>query len=489
MKKLFIPLMASLAMVSCSTDETTDLTEGTNHALRFSAVTSKTMTRAVTGVADLQRDGFTIAAYGNNNMYFLAQKATYNPNGYFELSRPYYWPSYQLTFAGWYPNLDFFGEVLDYEYSYGSTSTNRPRVNYITRPVFTEGTGGVQTAERRYTITYRPEISIPSQKDVVITRSQPTRSAVSPNNPITLNFRHILSQIRVQARKQSGQELNIRIAGIALRYVTGEGMFEFPDVTTDTKVTSDNAEALLEALYEGWARPSTPVNTATDQWAVISGGTTPTHEGINARWTNGSWEESAPSNYLSRYELYCQNENGYIDLANPASEGAQGEVVSLMFAGADAQAREAFTVVPQDLSGHNYTQQSGQNANGAYLAVLIQITDNNNKDAEDNPKQIFPVLDETESNKGAFGWAAVGLDQKWLPGHRYTYTLLFTDTAAGKKDPDPIIDTPDEPGPKPPVDPDPDEVKDKGDDILGVPMRFTVTVDEWISAGEFTPAL
>lgn len=488
MKRIFIAFMASLAIMSCSKNETTDLTEGAKNALRFSAVTSKTMTKAVTGVADLQRDGFTIAAYGNNNMYFLAQKATYNPNGYFELSRPYYWPSYQLTFAGWYPNLDFFGEVLDYEYSYGSTTANRPRVNYITRPVFSSGPDGVQTASRRYTITYRPEISIPVQKDVVVTRSQPVRSSVQ-NNPITLNFRHILSQIRVQARKQSGQELNIRVAGIALRYVTGEGMFEFPDVVTDTKVSSDNAEALLEALYEGWTLPPTPSNTATDQWAVISGGTSPTHEGVNTQWKNGAWETTAPSNYLSRYELYCQNENGYVDLPNPASEGAQGDVVSLMFAGTDDQAREAITVVPQDLSGHNYTQQSGADANGAYLAVLIQISDNNRLDADENPMQVFPVLDATESNKGSFGWVAVGLDQKWLPGNRYTYTLLFTDTAAGKKDPDPIIDTPDEPGPKPPVDPDPDEVKEKGDDILGIPMRFTVTVDDWVLASEFTPAL
>lgn len=488
MKKLFIPLMASLAIMSCSKSETTDQTEGAKNALRFSAVTSKAMTKAVTGIADLQRDGFTIAAYGNNSMYFLAQKATYNPNGYFELSRPYYWPSYQLTFSGWYPNLDFFGEVQDYSYSYGNTSVNRPRVNYITRPVFTPGADGVQTVTRRYTITYRPEISIPAQKDVVITRSKQSGASVG-NNPVTLNFRHILSQIRVQARKQSGQELNIRVAGIALRYVIGEGMFQFPDAATDTKVTADNADALLEALYEGWDLPKVPTNTDKNQWAVITGGTDPTHEGINARWTDGSWEATAPSNYMSRYELYCQNEDGYVDLPNPTSEGAQGSIVSLMFADDKGAARDAITVIPQDNAGYNYTQQPGQDANGVYLAVLIQITDNNRPDADENPLQIFPVLTADESNKGSFGWVAVGLDQKWLPGLRYTYTLLFTDTAAGKKDPDPIIDTPDQPGPKPPVDPDPDEIKEKGDDILGVPMRFTVTVDDWQLAPEVTPAL
>ena len=69
-----------------------------------------------------------------------------------------------------------------------------------------------------------------------------------------------------------------------------------------------------------------------------------------------------------------------------------------------------------------------------------------------------------------FAWASVPVSFTWVRGNKYIYTLDFTN-GAGKVDPvDPGTDwKKDEPQKDP----------DKGQDILGEPIKFTVTVNPW----------
>lgn len=97
------------------------------------------------------------------------------------------------------------------------------------------------------------------------------------------------------------------------------------------------------------------------------------------------------------------------------------------------------------------------NANkGAYLALKIQIT---TKDGA----RVYPA-------KGDYDWAAVAINTNWEAGKKYVYTLDFS-SGAGKVDPE-----------KP--DPDPTDPFKPGEDILGKPIKFTVTVTEWTSADQ-----
>lgn len=89
--------------------------------------------------------------------------------------------------------------------------------------------------------------------------------------------------------------------------------------------------------------------------------------------------------------------------------------------------------------------------NGAYIALKIQIT---TKDGA----RVYPA-------KGRdYDWAAVAIGTKWKAGNKYVYTLDFS-KGAGKVDPEKTVD---------PTDP-----FKPGEDILGGPIKFKVTVTDW----------
>lgn len=99
-----------------------------------------------------------------------------------------------------------------------------------------------------------------------------------------------------------------------------------------------------------------------------------------------------------------------------------------------------------------------ENANkGTYISVLLRIT----KTADNS--NVYPA-----EGADTYGWAAVPASFTWEKGNKYVYTLDFTN-GAGRVDPvDPGTEV--DPGNKDP---------DKGDKILGDPIKFTVTVSPW----------
>lgn len=94
---------------------------------------------------------------------------------------------------------------------------------------------------------------------------------------------------------------------------------------------------------------------------------------------------------------------------------------------------------------------------GAYIALKIQIS---TKDGA----RVYPA-------KGDYDWAAVAIGTNWEAGKKYVYTLDFSN-GAGKVDPE-------KPKPVDPTDP-----FKPGEDILGKPIKFTVTVTPWTSADQ-----
>lgn len=122
-----------------------------------------------------------------------------------------------------------------------------------------------------------------------------------------------------------------------------------------------------------------------------------------------------------------------------------------------------FMLIPQKLTKWEKTTTTG-----AYIAVLCRISskDGNTK------TQLYPELNG--DNAAKFGSIIVPIDTNWEAGKKYTYTLNFCGDGGGAGLVDPNPD-----GNDPNVDPDPKPGSSGGDPVLGNPIKFTVTVENW----------
>ena len=116
-------------------------------------------------------------------------------------------------------------------------------------------------------------------------------------------------------------------------------------------------------------------------------------------------------------------------------------------------------LLPQQLVAWASATDKTNNANGAYIALKIQIT---TKDGA----RVYPA-----KAKGDYDWAAVAINTNWEAGKKYVNTLDFSN-GAGKVDPE-------KPKPVDPTDP-----FNPGEDILGKPIKFTVIVTPWAPADQ-----
>ncbi|HIW98310.1 MAG TPA: fimbrillin family protein [Candidatus Tidjanibacter gallistercoris] len=120
-----------------------------------------------------------------------------------------------------------------------------------------------------------------------------------------------------------------------------------------------------------------------------------------------------------------------------------------------------FMLLPQQLTAWDGTTD----ATGAYISVLCRISTLNGA----TETQLYPP------KAGLYGFTAVAIDTKWEAGKKYIYTLEFCgdNGGVGKIDPRPTDPTnPTDPA----IDPKPGTA---GKEILGKPIKFTVTVESW----------
>lgn len=114
-------------------------------------------------------------------------------------------------------------------------------------------------------------------------------------------------------------------------------------------------------------------------------------------------------------------------------------------------------LLPQQLVAWTPETDKANTNKGAYIALKIQIT-------TASGARVYPA-------KGNYDWAAVAIGTNWEADKKYVYTLDFSN-GAGKVDPE-------KPQPVDPTDP-----FKPGEDILGKPIKFTVTVTSWTSADQ-----
>lgn len=168
---------------------------------------------------------------------------------------------------------------------------------------------------------------------------------------------------------------------------------------------------------------------------------------------------------LKTYELSQDKWSNYVGKDDP-TKAYKIESNSVVTLNETAQSlmfdQGNFMLIPQQLIPWAENTQN----TGAYLSVLCRIY------SKDGSKEVllYPLATSGDNKEGKYAYSAVAINTNWLPGKKYTYTLTFCGDGggAGRIDPNPD-----------PSEPDPIPGKDKGDLILGKPIKFTVTVDDW----------
>lgn len=129
-------------------------------------------------------------------------------------------------------------------------------------------------------------------------------------------------------------------------------------------------------------------------------------------------------------------------------------------------------LIPQQLTAW----KGDESKTGAYLSVLCRIYSLDNG----NETLLYPRPVGGDNKDGKYAFSAVAISTNWEPGKKYIYTLNFCgeNGGAGEIDPNPT-------NPVEPTDPDVEkEPGTGGEEILGKPISFTVTVDEWTDQTE-----
>lgn len=161
----------------------------------------------------------------------------------------------------------------------------------------------------------------------------------------------------------------------------------------------------------------------------------------------------------------CWNPSSEVsDAAYYKASFGQGQEVTLTDSPKSINpSKNNFMLIPQKLTKWEKTTTTG-----AYIAVLCRIS---SKDG-DAKTQLYPELNGGNAEK--FGSIIVPIGTNWEAGKKYTYTLNFCGDGGGAGQVDPNPD-----GNDPNVDPDPKPGSSGGDPVLGNPIKFTVTVENW----------
>lgn len=187
-----------------------------------------------------------------------------------------------------------------------------------------------------------------------------------------------------------------------------------------------------------------------------------------------------PESTLNNTKLPINNWSNQTDLNIPSkayySNGTKAVVLnstefqSVMFG------ENNFMVIPQQITAWNAVKNDPDaeiNKQGAYLAVLCRISNL----SEAGETLIYPAPTADDPKTGKYAYSAVAINTKtinqWELGKKYVYNLTFCSDGggAGKVDPNP-----ENPGGNSNTDETPGT---GGEDILGGPIKFSITVEDW----------
>lgn len=237
MKHLFYAGLALTALASCSQDETTDVDK--TGAIGFRTSLGKT-TRAVTTLANMGSFNVTAVPTSGGANYFTNLAVTDAGGGTtWNTSATYYWP--------------------------GTSSLNFTAY----APTSISSLVSIATGAGNQKITgFEADATVANQKDVVAAFNAGSKATVVGSSTfgaagVPMNFKHILSQVEVQA-KCSNANLRVQVVGVKLGNVYSKGDFAFPQVETATTYSVPRANwTNLSAARDYGVESAAPVTPLT----------------------------------------------------------------------------------------------------------------------------------------------------------------------------------------------------------------------------------
>lgn len=356
-KFFFLALSAMALATGCSNDEMTEVNRG--DGIDFSVTAGKLTRAAATTTNSI--DEFKVWAFTDNKTYMDGTPVSKEGNKW-TYTGTKFWPETPVNFFAVSPATPQSGTV---------SVTNESRK--IEEYVVTNG-----------------------KEDLLYAANFSETKADHTASPVSVNFRHALSQIVFRVKKTTTSSINVKVKGIKV-----DGVANKSSLTWATLFTGDN-------LSEGTTDTETDGSWGT--WAVPTGDTEYTAVNLTE-----AYDVQTTPNYLT-------------------TEAGNG----------------ALFLMPQTLNPWLTLSTDGKASitGAARLLVNCQITD------ELSSIQLWP------KTEGEFGEVAISLSnptsdpnkteddphERWMQGKKYIYTLIFGEGGGYKPDPD-DPDDPDKPTP------------------------------------------
>lgn len=189
-------LLSVLSLVGCQSPREIDEPEAGDKIL-FHPFVSDRLRGTEESISTLAQSGFTVRAYGQGRLYFEDRVTAADPDtgmGDWNTADTHPWPTYELDFIG-YNDLGDYGTL--------STDASDKSIKLST-----------------------PE-TVAKQVDIVVARTK-GRAAEHAINGVPLYFKHLLSQLSVQA-KNSNKTYKVEVAGVKIARIQSQATLTLPD--------------------------------------------------------------------------------------------------------------------------------------------------------------------------------------------------------------------------------------------------------------------
>lgn len=189
-------LLSVLSLVGCQSPREIDEPKAGDKIL-FHPFVSDRLRGTEESISTLAQSGFTVRAYGQGQLYFKDKVTAADPDtgmGDWNTADTHLWPAYELDFIG-------YNDLGDY----GTLSTDA-----------TDKSIKLSTPE-----------AVEKQPDIIVARTK-GRTAEHAINGVPLYFKHLLSQLSVQA-KNSNRTYKVEVAGVKIARIQSQATLTFPD--------------------------------------------------------------------------------------------------------------------------------------------------------------------------------------------------------------------------------------------------------------------
>lgn len=356
MKKYYFLAAGLLLMLgSCSQDDIVDVNHDGDE-IRFAAVTNGSTRAADIYNPNNMPASFNVAAMSQGQVYIAGDVINKTGDSWVNSTGTRYWPE---------AAVDFYAHVN----SGSAFMLNDGAPTFNNFSVATE---------------------VGSQLDLLYSVKKGQKKT---ERPVTLNFRHALSQIVFKAKNES-ENIYVQIKGIKVVNVKGQGTYKFPTVTTDPNLPEESSNNV----------------TSRGSWTLEGGNVTYDVELDALTAVEGSKTNPTPVNLTD----------------------VKGKALMLLPQGTEAWVPETYPAPDAEGNTNSYLLVD---------CVIYNVSGEQGVDGTLPGKNV--CLWGTDEGEGKWSTKELAIPVKfyWEEGKKYTYTLVFGNGNGGyNPDPDPGTD-------------------------------------------------